>query len=127
MKFHMRLGTKRPVADQGEGFRDQNMKGYKMLHFKTSPKGKMMMGSAPGEEKKTVLYTADEWGNMEVDNVHHINGFASLGWPIYDGPGSGPVTRDQCIWPDKVTELVLENNPYERRILEEIKRRSPIG
>lgn len=127
MKFHMNMGTKRPVAPPGFGFKDQQMKGYKMLHFNTSPKGKMMMGPPSGEEGETVLYTADEQGNMEVLTVYHINCFARLGWPIFDGPGDGPVTEDQLLWPDKVTELVLENNPYERRLLEEIKRRSPDG
>ncbi len=123
----MNLGTMRPVAPPGFGYKDQQMQGYKMLHFNTSPKGKMMMGPPNGEPGPTVMYEADELGNMEVVDVHHINGFARLGWPIYDGPGSGAVTSDQLIWPDKVTELVLENNPYERRLLEEIKRRSGNG
>ena len=127
MKFHMNLGTSRPVAPPGFGFKDQQMKGYRMLHFNTSPKGMMMMGPPNGEEGAAVMYRVDELGNMEVESVYHMNCFARLGWPIYNGPGAGPVTSDQLIWPDKVTELVLENNPYERKLLEEIKRRSPHG
>ncbi|MEE8466385.1 MAG: hypothetical protein V3S68_07905 [Dehalococcoidia bacterium] len=94
------------------------MAGYSMVHVDKAPVKLLQCGSV--RDASSVTYRPDDLGNIQVTNHDHINALADVGWAIYGGPPNQtvPVSPDQLIWPNKVSNLLSpELNPYERIVL----------
>lgn len=118
--FNLKFGQMRARAQPGTGFKDEGMKGYKMVHVPKKPMGMLQVKSAR-DKSSTGPYFADRLGNIYVTDPNDIATISGIGWPIFDGPPNqtGAVSPDQLVWPNKVENLLSqEKNPYERRIME---------
>lgn len=126
--FNLRNGLMKPRARPGEGFKDENWRGYKMVRIPTSPKSEIQFGKIKDIQGNFLTdtgtqYKADDNGNILVHHVQHMESLATLGYPMYVGDHQGPATEGDLIWPNRIA-AILANDPYERVILEAIKRRA---
>jgi len=103
MKFNIQFGQMRDKDGQ-------------MYFNPKRPFGKLMMQGV--KTGTTNEYVADEYGNIEVVIPKHIEVMVGLGYPIYDGNGSKPVTRDDLLYPN-----LHMDSQYWRKINEALARR----
>ena len=131
LKFNLLFGQMRP-APQGlavglnlmgtpsspPGKDDLSADG-KMYHRRKRPIKSLQLRSLDGS-RAAVLYTTDALGNITVDAPGHQNTLMQMGWPLYQGPGTGPVTLDQLLFP---RPHLGTSDPYYRVILSELEAR----
>ena len=95
---------------------------YQMVHIPKSPKGRLQMGSVRNDSVEPVDYVANHLGNVEVTFPKHVNAMWELGYPIYNGNGLMPVRFEDMLWPvshpTKLAVASLDEDPYQRRIME---------
>jgi len=71
----------------------------------TSPKRALMMASV--RDGDTILYEADDYGNIVIEDAAHIKAAAALGYPL--------VVDSKLMWPDygdpgsKYAELIQQH------------------
>ena len=109
MKFNLHFGQMRPAVNAN----GQKISGQ-MRYLAKSPKRALMMANVRTGEK-AMRYDADRLGNIEVVEPQHIETMRGLGYPIYVGDGTGPVTMTDMLWP----HVDDPEDPYLRKMLEQ--------
>ena len=115
--FNLKWGQMRSRAAPGTGHKNQDMKGYAMVHVDKPPVKSIQCGSARTGDN--VTYRTDKLGNVDVVIHEHINALSGVGWPVYTGPVNQQVAvaLDQLIWPQVQTaKLITDLDPYSRLI-----------
>lgn len=114
MKFHLERGQMRARKDSS-GI-------MKMQYIPKSPKGSLMMAGVKMvglNSGKSVEYTTDKIGNINIKASEHIQVMIGLGYPIYDGDGKQhPVPMDDLLYP-----TLEPNSSYWQRINEALHTR----